>query len=629
MTFSEKRKSGVILPLVVIVMGLVGIISAGLFSYLSFHRRSQQRFMLYDLCRLAAQTAIEMEKFETKTVFENYYQNNSSLRDIQDWFDEKNTGERTSIGKKGYENAMMKDQKIDGCRVSVIIKKVEREKYKSGKKQNLYTYGVTYLATAEKDGVSKSIQETVEFGMARSRVFDYAYFVNNYGWFKGGGGHANGDIRSNGDMYLDGKCTINGNIYAAENDELDSSGDVMVGNNAAKDESPYKRHDDIDDYRRYSNNRTRPTSPTAGDGEDGKYDWVMGYDGESKLYPQHEPIPMPFISELDGYKVLAHEMGGTIKMNGSNIVDAVYEGPGPSGIKDGPDQGCLILDGTKTPIEINGPVVVDRDVIIKGKVKGQGAIYSGRNVHIVGDLTYVNPPKWNKPDAHPEKTAEKNSKADLLTLAAKGNIVLGNSSDRDWYEAIEKYISSSFVKPYQCDKSDNDIGYKERFNGDYRAKDGLYKAVFDVVAASPGHEAYDSWERFPSSWGGWEWKNVHHPAEEAHPGYCVYKGQKRSRYYESLIGDELINELSSSEGRVSRVDAVLYNNHAIMGQIGKCSFNGALVCRDEALIYSGGIYFNWDIRIGSGSLDSKGIDAFCYMPLAPVDPYTSEWKALP
>ena len=34
--------------------------------------------------------------------------------------------------------------------------------------------------------------------MDRSRVFDYVYFINNHGWFMGGGVTANGDIALTG-----------------------------------------------------------------------------------------------------------------------------------------------------------------------------------------------------------------------------------------------------------------------------------------------------------------------------------------------------------------------------------------------------------------------------------------------
>lgn len=91
-----------------------------------------------------------------------------------------------------------------------------------------------------------------------------------------------------------------------------------------------------------------------------------------------------------------------------------------------PDYGALVLIGTESqPIEINGPVIIPSDVITRGYVKGQGTIYSGRNIHIVGDIKYKNPPSWNNKST----SGSDNKNKDLLGLMAKGNIVLGNYTD--------------------------------------------------------------------------------------------------------------------------------------------------------------------------------------------------------
>ena len=181
---------------------------------------------------------------------------------------------------------------------------------------------------------------------------------------------------------------------------------------------------------------------------------------------------MPFLGDLQFYQQIAAHEGGTIRQQGRTLVDAYFDGPGPSGLTNGADRGCLVLDGTDKPIRINGPVVVAGDVIIKGKVTGQGTIYSGRNIHIIGNLTYVDPPSWPKPDPHPEQTAQKNAGKDMLGLAAKGNIVIGNYTDSSWMERVEKYITPPWVREYACDPSDASIGYPSVFGGDYAANDG-------------------------------------------------------------------------------------------------------------------------------------------------------------
>ena len=77
------------------------------------------------------------------------------------------------------------------------------------------------------------------------------------------------------------------------------------------------------------------------------------------------------------------------------------------------------------------------------------------------------------------------------------------------------------------------------------------------------------------------------------------------RYYETVCDDNILKKLKDSTG-IAQIDAILYNNHGIFGTPGRANatfnMNGSLVCRDEALIFSGnGIRFNWDFRLGRHS----------------------------
>ena len=44
----------------------------------------------------------------------------------------------------------------------------------------------------------RSVRGTVQYSLAPSQVFDYAYFINNWGWFYGDTIYCNGNVRSNG-----------------------------------------------------------------------------------------------------------------------------------------------------------------------------------------------------------------------------------------------------------------------------------------------------------------------------------------------------------------------------------------------------------------------------------------------
>ena len=70
----------------------------------------------------------------------------------------------------------------------------------------------------------KVVDTTYTFQLSRSEVFDYAYFVNNYGWMSGFGPSTlivNGDMRANGNFnFSGGSPTVNGSVYACMNSKL-------------------------------------------------------------------------------------------------------------------------------------------------------------------------------------------------------------------------------------------------------------------------------------------------------------------------------------------------------------------------------------------------------------------------
>ena len=573
---SEK---GFALPLVVVSTLIVGIIAIAVLSYISYATRAAGHYIAASQCRLSAQTALEITKIDILDEFKRYNRSYPSSWSVLNWFDSYSSH---SVGSGGYSCNLMQNQSINNCTASVIIADID----KSPSTDILQYVHLTLHSTATTTSssgttVTKTIEETVEYALRRSTVFDYAYFVNNYGWFMGSGVTANGDIRANGNMSLDTKSYINGFAFAAPNAEIGASGYINVsgGNNT--------RHMSQNSYWSYNETSARPTSPPSSSSTD---PYTMGYEATSGLYSYQEKLEMPFLGDLDGYRQVANNLGGTIKQSGKILVDGCYDGPGPSGIENGEDKGCIVLDGTSKPIVIDGPVVVNGDVIIKGTVSGQGAIYAGRNIHIVGDINYKNAPSWPKPDNNAENTTKKNQSADMLGLIAKGNIVLGNSAQSSWLGSIRNYIRPPFVNGYECDATDASIGYPEYFDGNYTAKDGGKKVEYV-----------------------WDYKTKEY----------VPSSLSDRRYYESTAGSKIINDLSQSS-YISNVDAVLYNNHAIMGKIDKCKFNGALVCRDEGCWYSSWVRMNWDIRLGSRSPD--GMDFFIYLPMSVADPRVIGWR---
>ena len=300
--------------------------------------------------------------------------------------------------------------------------------------------------------------------------------------------------------------------------------------------------------------------------------------------------------------------------NGENY--GYYQGTGPSGNPSYPDNYALVLEGTQAnPIRLNGPVVVSNDVVIKGYVTGQGTIYSSRNIHIVGDIKYVNPPNWANKEA---ASGNGNSSKDLLCLAAKGNIVMGDcTAGSSWLDnTLKKVLTQQpYVQPYACAQADDgswidgDIGYpklgKTKFEGNYTDTDGGSK-----VKETPVYrQEKDRWGRL---------QNV-----LDHYTYSVTTGR---RYYDSVVAP---NEIASrAKTAITQIDAVLYNNHGIFGKLGQCTINGSLVCRNEGMIFSGKLYLNWDYRLYSGSPENV-MNKLVGMPLGTGKPIVQFWQEVP
>jgi hypothetical protein len=601
-------KDGIVLAATLIVVLIVSIVATGFIGFAMTSTRSFKRWRETDYAFIVAQTALEMTKHEVFEEFSEYYGAipNARTRLKFKWFGENSDTTVTSLGKTGYMYTAMTNRTITYTKrngrtlcsgtASVVFDGVNQDT-----SPIRGPCDIKITATAVVGGSTFSVSEVVRYELNRSHVFDYGYFVNNFGWLYGNTITTTGDIRANGNFAFKYGPNVYGDTYAAVNPDLGANGEIT----GVPDEfslASYLTHNDGGWL------SARPGSPTAipAEGEDVEY-WDMGYNGDPQLFEELEPLEMPYLGNWNGYKTLAIEEGGSLvypvtELSGTGgytlsetittNVAAVYDGVGPDGVAETADDGCLVLVGTyDNPIVINGPVVVEKDLIIKGYFTGQGTIYVGRNTHIAGDLIAKNPPVWNKPDTTPEATAEANRDKDLLALAAKGNTVMGDYTDTTWLRNITPYIrpNGPFCTPYETDETDAMNGYDSdddpsngfEFNGDYRREDGgkyLYRES-------------DGWEA-------------------------------DRKYYQSSINPSRFQAYVQSS-LLSHVDAVLYNNHVLTGYIGSTEFNGAIISRNEAINFTGSIMINWDIRLGSTSEDA--IDMDLYLPVSLSAPRTRYW----
>ena len=674
MAAATSRRGFALLTVLALTAAIVIAVGA-VVGYVSNATRQTAQAIGRDVCRLAAQSGIEIAKARIYAAFSSTISASarvigvgSSTTSAFDWFSAySGSSAKRTIGTKNTLTLPVSSE-ISGCTVRTGIARVE---HTDGEQ----FADVTIVAEAVRQNPggtvsSSTIAETVRFAQQRSKVFNNAYFVNNYGWFQGSGCTANGDVRANGDMYLDSSCKINGNVYASRNDELHVDGDV-TGTGKMDSYSTYKSttYGAANAARPLAKNKT--TGETVAGGYDAP-DTVSATMPQERIKERMErSVEMPYIGDVSSaaseYRAWAQELHdadssmSTIKQGGQTIATVYYDGTGPSGqatVTDShgnevaaADYGVLVLEGTQAnPIEISGPVIVPNDVIIKGYVKGQGTIYSGRNIHIVGNIQYVNPPTW----ANKASNAD-NSTKDMLGLMAKGNIVLGDYTQSSWLSSINKYISQEpYVQQYACDTSDAAIGYPETFGGSYSTTECVGAEDFAKCSSAgladfvPGgydsatgrfgklKTTYSAGETVVAQTSGnydvWDSRTGTKTTKWVNRGSYYTKCEETTRlsydrkYYESVCTDD---QISSRASTITRIDAILYNNHGIFGKLGKCSINGSLVCRNEGINYSSNLYLNWDLRLFSGSSETVDNDKVGLAKGSDNAPAVVAWMEIP
>jgi hypothetical protein len=236
-----------------------------------------------------------------------------------------------------------------------------------------------------------------------ARVFDYSYFINNWGSFYGSGITSNGDVRSNGRFDFRFSPTVNGDIYAGQ----DIAGDVS-GTGALEENQ-------------------HPFSPI---------------------------VDMPNLENLGYYQNVAVASSGSISISGSTVVDAIYG-------DDAGETGNIVLIGTPSdPIEVDGPVVITENLIISGTVTGQGTIYAGSNIYLAGNIEYLDGPSSPRPASDDPAVVDAwvnaNKDKDLVGLAARESVIVGDytNSPHYGYFGADRWYADNYI----FNMGDEDVG---------------------------------------------------------------------------------------------------------------------------------------------------------------------------
>ena len=648
-----NRRAGFVFPTALLFLLIISLLVGTLASYVDFGTRLTAESVTATQCRLAAQTALEDAKLAIYEGFidhANRYPNLSPQTLLSDigsnanyWVETRHALDPNTGCSLGYNIGFDSTNYLVTRRVTLTLQVTATKRSPLGK------------------SVSRTLQERFSMAVEQSKVFDYAYFVNSFGILQSGS--INGNAYFNGDAVISRNtpgsnekdtiswthkdCVINGTLTAATNEVTGALGSFQLPD-AANVTWPHA--ESLSQYRNQQKNNPlcRPTSPA----DDAKTEvWPMGFaaQDEASEVQRNEGaaiFELPYLSDLDMYKGLATSTGGKVtypelvlndediagkveamnpytwtkqtfyKQGATKTIQGVFtkaDGVGPSGVANGVDAGCVMMYGTKkNPIKIDGPVVVEGDLIIGGYVEGRGCFYAGRNIHFVDDITYVNRPDWSNSMNDPYASKDANAAADLVGFCAKGLITIGPVNNAEGY--FNYYCASPDVLKanlknqglidgtlaYNVDASDSDIGYPTGlFNGNYYQNDGFQRIdSITTVTDEKGNET----------------KQINYAARQ---------------FYEPTVEAKYVKFANLD---MDHIDGVLFTNHAILGgrdnilKSKAFTINGAYVTRNQAMNVSP-LSFNWDIRLGSES--KENLENPIYLPMTIDRPRLLSWHEVP
>ncbi|MCY2959634.1 MAG: hypothetical protein NTY35_05650 [Planctomycetota bacterium] len=424
----------------------------------------------------------------------------------------------------------------------------------------------------------RAVRSTVRYSLAPSEVFDYAYFINNWGWFYGNTIRAFGNARSNGQFDCAGYApTITGTpIY-----------DSVAWSGSSANLAGYN-----DDN---GNGLT--------DGNDGGTfaGWdivgaqnVQGNGGQaSNQHDFQDKIEMPNLSDLTQYEANAIASNSSITIDGVTVSNAVY------GDQPGEKQNLYLVGTTAKPIVLNGPVVVRGDVLISGVVTGQGAIYSGRNVYCPKSVTYKNGPATPRPANNSEAATEAwmsaNANKDFLGLFAREHIVVGDYTDGTWQAYVNQWMSDPL------NASAEDAG-ADGIPNTLAGRDGILGTADDDVLEGDGIFTIEHYTEEDAALGlipaGKSVGDAIPGTGEDIDGDGVYDPQATMAQIPvqnplnptnwGNLSSTIASYSSIASLRATKLDAVFYTNHAfcwlVLGSEA-ARINGGLVSRNESIIY--------------------------------------------
>lgn len=498
---------------------------------------------------------------------------------------------------------------------------------------------VPSFSSATRAAARKEIAYTLS--LASSEVFDYAYFMHNWGWMAGPNGWTfNGNMRSNASFSWLGGCTLNGTP------RFDHSDSLLVSDAARLDDNG--DGDNTNDGGTYAYVQVEGNAALGAQRD--RYDSDQVDVSADQYHPPQ--ITLPNINRQDYYDALAADHVRMYDATGARLAT-----PNPSdtgsrvGVYDPSDAGAdgagyvwydrvigddeaktnvVLVGDASHPIIIDGPVIVRGAVLIRGTVTGQGALYAASNIYVAGSVTYANGPTSVRPASNSTDDINTwrtdNADKDALGLFSAENVFFGrgdaptgyfNSSenqnrertagadqtnntpddnggggpgtwDVDYYTAEDVALLNPTGDPQGPQVGAPIPGSGEDVDGDGLEDDR--SAVRDDLTL-PGVSQATAPNSFGTANGNFGGGN--RVLESA------WLGASRLPGWSAADGGSRYRDVA---GTANQVNAVVYSNHFVVGSMsgGPTRLNGALIARNECLYASSDFVINHDSRLLGG-----------------------------
>jgi hypothetical protein len=444
-----------------------------------------------------------------------------------------------------------------------------------------------YIVTAEAQCNAKvsKVQAVVTYCPA-SPVFDYQYFLNNWGWWWGSAITGDGAQRSNWNFDFRGGPVLNGSILA--------SGDITS----------------------YGNIINLTGSLPFGGSAAG--------DPADLVFSDVQRVGLPNLTSFNLYmtNALANQYNG-LWVGTNQIVQGVWSNTAQPGL--------YLTQSNGAPIVVSNTVVIPGDVVIQGKITGQGTIYVGGNLYVAGNLTYANGPDFSvlpetQSPAVRDQWVLSNTNKDLVAFAVRGSVVGGDVTSSDWnYYCYGGQGGNTWGMQYCGDERTlgaDGIPHTADDTIPYQATNGWTNAS-QYVAANGLTTAFDAdgdgFIRGPYNYN--TDFNMTSSRASLISGYPVDTNKAPLAF----------SQLASPN--IGLVEGIYYCNHGFPMLVGanqsSVAFHGTVASRDEAIVSYSSIKFVYDSRINSRYHNDPNSYIDLGLPYSPNSLQVNNFQELP